>query len=236
MRTSFFLFIALISVEWAQAQIVFPDTTFNDNYSAVRRQYDISRNQQAALYNGIQHVGYGGGYIGTAYFLSPDWMTGSVLYDGMLYKNIPLHYDLVAGDLIVQSPNGFGISLFSPKVKYFVLGGHQFLNINDPALSLTPGFYDVLLQGPMTILIKRHKRINEFIIGLEQQREFVQEDAFYLLMDGHIHSIRNEDDILQQTGSMKKEIKKILRKKHIHFKREMEPAIKLIAGTFNQSK
>ena len=236
MRTSIFLFIALISLEWAQAQIAFPDTTFNDNYTAVRRQYDLSMNQQAALYNGIQHVGYGRFIIGTAYFLTQEWLTGSILYDGMMYKNIPIHYDLVAGDVIVQSPNGFGISLFSPRVKYFSLGGHQFLNINDPAVALSPGFYEVLLQGTMTILVKRHKRINEFITGLEQQREFVQEDVFYLMIDGRIHSIRNVDDILQFTGNRKKEMKRLLRKNHIRFKREMEPAIKLIAGTYNQSK
>jgi len=236
MRTSVLLFIALISLEWAQSQVVFPDTTFDQNYTVARREYDLSRNQQAAIYNGIQHVGYGSSLKGSAYFLTPEWSTGSVLYDGMLYKNIPLRYDLVAGDLVVQSPNGFGINLYSPRVKYFTIEGHRFINISSQDADLSPGFYDVLIQGPMTILVKRHKKVVENIVGLEAEHEILQDDNFYLLIDGRIHSIRNEDDMLKYTGEKRKEIKKSIKRNHIHFKKEMESAVKLIAGTYNQSK
>jgi hypothetical protein len=91
-----------------------------------------------------------------------------------------------------------------------------------------------LLQGAMTILVRRHKRINEIITGTESEREYIEADDYYLMMDGRFHPIRNEEDIMQYTGSMKKEIKKILKKNHVHFKKEMEQAIKLVAGTYNQ--
>jgi hypothetical protein len=234
MRTGLLLFIALILIQWAQAQIVLPDTTFNKNYIAARRLYDSARNQQAAIYNGVQHMGYGNLEKGTAYFLTPDWSNGNVIYDGMFYRNIPLHYDILADELIVESPNGFGIILFSPRVKYFTIEGHRFINVADPQVTLSPGFYDVLLQGAMTILVRRHKRINETITGTESEREYIEADDYYLMMDGRFHSIRNEEDIMQYTGNMKKEIKKILKKNHVHFKKEMEQAIKLVAGTYNQ--
>ncbi|MFL5773303.1 MAG: hypothetical protein ACJ75F_09105, partial [Flavisolibacter sp.] len=204
------------------------------NYIAARRLYDSARNQQAAIYNGVQHMGYGNLEKGTAYFLTPDWSNGNVIYDGMFYRNIPLHYDILADELIVESPNGFGIILFSPRVEYFTIEGHRFINVADPQVTLSPGFYDVLLQGAMTILVRRHKRINETITGTESEREYIEADDYYLMMDGRFHSIRNEEDIMQYTGNMKKEIKKILKKNHVHFKKEMEQAIKLVAGTYNQ--
>src|SRR5687768_8921595 len=94
-------------------------------------QYHQKRGKHSAIYNGLKHIGYSPVIIGSPYFASDDYVKGSVHYDGLFYEHVFLRFDMVTNELIVRNPNGFGVILFSPRVKLFTMAGHHFIYFDE---------------------------------------------------------------------------------------------------------
>lgn len=231
----FFLFTVLFAQSVNCQSLIIDSSDYLAGIKKATTQYHLSRGIQSAIYNGPKHVGYLSDIKGSAYFPTSEWQKGAVYYDGLLYDNETLKFDLVTNDLVIKSPAGFGIELFRPRVKYFSLGGHQFIHLQQSEhLPLPSGYYDQLVVGKMNILARRTERINEAIVGVDLERSFVMTRNFYLLLDGKYYSIRKADDILSHTGEKRKAIKKMLRKNRLKFNRDMEQSIIMIADYYNR--
>src|SRR5215468_10405569 len=60
---------------------------------------------ESGLYNGSEYTGYPFTFTeGYAYFL-PEPVSGSVFYDGVLYENASLLFDLVSEHIVIRSPD-----------------------------------------------------------------------------------------------------------------------------------
>jgi hypothetical protein len=61
-------------------------------------------NGQSFLYNGYNFYDYAPNYFekGDAFFLNKNWISGNVNYGGTIYNQVPLKYDLIKDELIVQ--------------------------------------------------------------------------------------------------------------------------------------
>jgi hypothetical protein len=61
-------------------------------------------NGQSLLYNGYNFYDYAPNYFesGDAFFLDKNWISGNVNYGGTIYNQVPLKYDLIKDELIVQ--------------------------------------------------------------------------------------------------------------------------------------
>ena len=83
--------------------------------------YHQSTGYQSPLYNGVRHEGYRFDIRGHAYFETKEWRDGSVFYEGILYKNIPMLYDEVKDELIIHNvEKNAAISLVSDRIKSFI--------------------------------------------------------------------------------------------------------------------
>src|SRR5687767_13670753 len=86
--------------------------------------------KQSRLYNGIEHQGYSFRIKGHAYFIQKELTTGTVVYDGLEFANVPIMYDLLKEQVIVQHSNSFSkVGLVSEKVKEFTLHNHHFIRL-----------------------------------------------------------------------------------------------------------
>src|SRR6266404_950000 len=130
-----FISLFLFAVYGLQAQKYFNDSAFTDaGTDYVKQLYFTKRAEELAIYNGINHEGYPSSIEGHAYFQSPDWQKGSVVYDRILYENIVMKYDLLKDQLIVRSKDrgGMFIGLFSPRVEEFSFSTFKFIRIDRP--------------------------------------------------------------------------------------------------------
>jgi hypothetical protein len=143
---------------------------------------------------------------------------------------------MVTNEVIVRNPNGFGVILFSPRVKHFTMAGHHFIYFDEHSkLAGSPAFYDQVSSGKMTVLVKRHKWIYEKLVGVEVEQKFEVRNSYVIFINGEYHNIKNLEDILSFTGSKKGEIRKMLKKNRIRFKKDTESAMIKIAEYFNQA-
>ena len=190
--------------------------------------YYSSVDHQSRLYNGVEHVGYSPRIKGHAYFQEADLQKGSIVYDGLVYTDVPMWYDMLKEQVIIQHFNKFTrIGLVSDKVTSFTLLNHHFIRLTiDSTLGLPirTGFYDVLYKGSSTVLVKRVKTIYE-IVKDELEREFTQQNYYYIQKDSTYYRVKSYKGLLTIFKDHSKEIKQYLRKNKIRYRKNTENAI-----------
>jgi hypothetical protein len=183
--------------------------------------------EESPIYNGIGHITDDASTRGFAYFQSATTFPGSVVYDGSLYTNLPILYDLVRDQVIVADRNGYLIGLFMPRVREFSLFGHHFIN--------TPrGVYDQLVTGPVMIMARRTKKIEETIVSMEVIHPITAKDYFYAVKDGVYYEVHNQGSLLALMNDRKKEVKAFIKENRIRFRKDPEGATCKIAAYYNQ--
>jgi hypothetical protein len=186
------------------------------------------------IYTGPEHFGYLPIIEGFAYFGASDWQTGSVLYDGILYENQRLKYDLVADKLVLRRYDGFAIELRSDKVEQFTLPGHTFIYWDGGAKStLKPGFYDRLAAGPLTMLARYTKVIVDRTEDAKLSRSFTNLTSYYAVKDGQVHSIRNWHSVVSLLGAQRTAVQRYLRKQGLKFSNNREATLAAAANFYN---
>ena len=232
------LAFAVLLGKGAMAQGAAADTAlYQQAIQAAIATYHQTINTQAELYNGVEHMRYMPNIEGIPYYGADEWKSGTIEYNGIVYRDVPLKYDMVKDQVVVRHPNGFSsLELYSPRVGYFTHGDDSFVYIPEGGDKSTPapGFYQQLSVGPLTALAKRSKGIAEEIVYGQMERRFEASNKYYLLKDGKYYSPRNENDLLSLTGERKREAKQALQKASIRFKKAPELAIVTVAEYYNQ--
>src|SRR6476619_7580616 len=83
------------------------------------------------LYNGSEYVDYANSIkAGNPFFMSTNFNPGSIVYDGVLYNNIPLLYDVVKGEIVIKV-GIYKISLINEKISGFSLMNNKFVRIEE---------------------------------------------------------------------------------------------------------
>jgi hypothetical protein len=197
--------------------------------------YDsLNKGLNAGIYNGVEHLGYLYSIAGTPYFGPEGWQSGTVFYDGVLYRNVPVKYDMVKDLILVAHPNGYtAFALFSRRVDSFAFAGHRFYYFANRK-DLSPGFYELLQEGKVSIIAKRARRIDENVLSPERGERFEQADEFFAEKEGNYYRIKSEKAMLQLFPEKTKEAHKYLRSSKIKFKKDPEKAILKLTEYYNR--
>jgi hypothetical protein len=194
-------------------------------------------NPDSRLFNGLEYIRNGTPAKGSPFFESDSLQLGSLSYDGILYRDIALEYDMVSDKLIIHNFAGDAlISLVPEKITSFSIGGYHFRYVA-PAVAppaaatstVSPvtapnlpetGFYEELHATPRLALLARRKKTLQFPSTQDEQPKYVQTDRYFLLIDANAYSIRNKNDLLAVLKDKKDPLKKFIRKNKLSFKRQ----------------
>jgi len=83
-------------------------------------------------------------------------------------------------------------------------------------------FYQQLVQGKLTVLVKRTKGISEKISGTTLTQKFEETAKYYLLKDGISYPVKNKKDILTAAKDLKKEVQQFLSGKKLKYRKNPE--------------
>lgn len=187
------------------------------------------------IHNGRVFYGYPG-HVEHAFFPSNGWQKGSVHYDGVWYNDISLMYDAYMDEVIILHPSSTPIRLVSDRVLEFHYLGLSFVRLEfDNNSSMRTGFYEKLTEGPVTIFVKRTKKIEENIVDLTLEKKFVTAYQFYALKDSVFHSIQKQKSLLEIMKDKRQAVVHHLKQQNIKFRKEKEKAILEMARIYNQS-
>jgi hypothetical protein len=199
-----------------------------------------SLGKQSGLFDGLTYDFYDHRINGSPYFMdAPNTFTpGSVFYNNVPYKNVPMLYDLNKDIVVALLPNtNIKYTLVSDKVQSFDLAGHHFIYFKQDTLNnktnLRRGFYDRLYNGKVLVLAKRSKTIQIDNL-VKTDYVFNSETNYYLKRGGKYYTVNGKGSFINALGDKKKEINLYLKNNHISYSDDPEQAMVKIAAYYDQ--
>ena len=139
-------------------------------------------NESAHLYNGTEYIMYDQHIKGDPYFTAADFRPGSVFYDGTLYENVPMLYELTTDNVIIRRYNqGVLMALISEKISYFKLLDHLFVHLVPDSTNkniITNGFYDRIYNGNTVVYVKRSKITHDDAATFD--KAFMEDNKYFI--------------------------------------------------------
>lgn len=155
---------------------------------------------------------------GDPYFLSDQFLQGSVYFNGNLYRNIDLRLDIYNDELLLRTPDKPIIMMNKEMVDSFDLfidnGSHHFVNAgNDKSANLN-GYVHVLYNGSSALYVKYYKVI--YPLAAEGRYDlFQQEHRIFLRTPSGIVPVKRKKELLRLLGKGEKEINDFMRRNRI---------------------
>lgn len=202
---------------------------------SVMKSFVAEQRDLLPVYNGRLFYTYASSIEGHAFYTTKDWYTGSVLYDGVWYRDLTMMYDLLKDAIIVKHPNGVPITLYSERIQQFNIAGSYFVRLGvDKDKVIRPGFYQVMAAGDVTLYARRSKLIEERIVGNEIERKFIDNNHFYAYTNDSYTWLKKPKTLLSLLNEKKQKVTQYMSAQKVSYKREPERAMLMIAEYNNQ--
>jgi hypothetical protein len=230
------LFLYLFFYETAGAQQTLSDSVFREQAAAgILDLYKKETGQNLLLYNGPEYLRNGQKVKGFPFFESESLLKGAVYYNGKLYTDVGLYYDLSTDQLVINNYNNDGaIALVPEKTAYFTALHHLFVRLipnKENAVLIKEGFYDQLYEGKVSVFAKRQKKL-EASLKAEDESIYKQYNEYFLEINHLFYRISGESGLLDLLKDKKAQLKKYIKEKKISFRKDPEQAIIQTAGYY----
>jgi hypothetical protein len=172
------------------------------------------------LYNGRVWKNQFGITDGDQFFLSSDFLKGSIGVDGYNFKSTMVRYDLYYDELLIQKPDGPIIQLNKEMIDSFSLMHNEmtyrFINFENASPGSLNGYYHLLYDGKIKVYAKYVKELIPTTITNGLPR-FSQINKVYILKDGKIRRADNRRELLNlfAEGEEQSMLKKYMRSNRI---------------------
>lgn len=172
------------------------------------------------------------------FFESEEFKHGSVTYEGQIYYNVPLKFniydDLLLVNLQQELRNSF-FQLFSDKVNYFEIDDHKFRFLQAENNSDIQGFYEVISEeGDFEIFKKHRKNRMEIRDRNIAYSEFSIANPDYIFQfQNEFFELDNRRDLFSQFPDFKNEIRGFYNKNRKQSKDNTDAFMKNLANEMN---
>jgi len=193
---------------------------------------------QAAKFNGVQYPGYTVSFAdGHPYFKVNALNKGSILYDGVLFKDVDLLYDEVADCVVIQDST-HRIQLVNEKLKSFSILEDRFERVeNNEAnkTNITTGFYQVLTEGKVTLYKKETKQIKEkYTNNNELSTLFEITTKYFIKKEGQFFEINNKKSLYTLLEPYSKELNQFTKKEKLNYNRDKDFMLSSLVSHYNK--
>lgn len=170
------------------------------------------------LYSGVEWHPAMPMAAGHEFFLTSEALSGTVIIDGITFKNVRMKYDICNDGIIVLWKNGSPIIIDSKKVDEFtvVYNGlpRRFINLRETYPGIR-GFAEIMYQGTSSVIAKHIKFVSKNPAGANYA-EFTEETKYYLVVNGNCFQVRNRSSFLDLMGEYEVPVRKFLRQKNLY--------------------
>lgn len=145
------------------------------------------------------------------YFLTSDYLSGDILYDGLPYFDINMKYDIYNDELIVKLGNESEftvIQLIKGKLDKFTLKNHKFVKLNTGENEeYNSGIYEFLFEGEHLVLFKKHRKFrSEHLDKKFAYSEFDYKSEYLIRVDDKYYSLKSKRALFRLFPQQRKEI------------------------------
>ena len=215
-------------VSIVHAQLSSDSVWYQEAISGIRRIYISEIGDNAQIYHGSEYIRNGQKAIGFPYYESDSMRTGSVSYQGYLYPDMHLFYNLVSDEIIIYNyAHDALISLAPGKVDSFTTGAHVFLRLVSGNTNGLPGdgYYEQLFSGEPGVYARREKRL---VVGTgSEETKYIQYNYYFIRSKNKYYEVDSKKTLLELLNDPGDLLKKYIRSSKLNFKKNMESSLVL---------
>ena len=161
------------------------------------------------LVNGVSYANNRPAYVtGRPFFQSNDPQPGTLDYDGQHFAGVQLLYEQVLDQVLLYGPaQAAPVQLIRQKVQAFELAGHHFVRLPaDSAGVRAEGFYDLVVDGPAQLLVKRAKKLEATTGGYGLKGEYEEVTRYFVQQHAHFYEVNTPKQALAVLADKKTEM------------------------------
>ena len=197
--------------------------------------------ENAPFYNGAEYTGHGQNNVGHAFWGTGNAYAGFMEYDGVLYNNIMLQYDIVDDAIIISDyTQNYLIKLNSKKIARFSIYNQLFVQpvfYSNAGAIPGEGFYEQLYNGSTTVLVKRTKKlVNKQSSDEKSIGKFLSFSQFFIQKGNTYNAIARKKDIIGIYQDKKNEIRRYISDNKLSFRKNPEIMLEKVAAYYDQLK
>ena len=204
MKYVFLLLLGCLACESLKAQ-----------HQEVFDEFRREAGDQAEMFSGKVEPGYPPTiYLNHPYWAFGEFSKGTVVFDGLLYKEVQLRYDAYLKQLVVNTPiKHSNVMIPMDRVEKFTLGETEYSRRNGEMVA-------VLYTSPRMELIEQmNVGIQEKMVdNARVQYEFKRNVKYLVLRGGQVHEVSNLRSVVKLFPGLKKELRSFARMYHLDFK------------------
>ncbi|HRI22663.1 MAG TPA: hypothetical protein PLA68_17000 [Panacibacter sp.] len=196
-------------------------------------------NPSTGLYNGSEYADHSYEIKQGSLFFEPgEFVNGSVVYDGILYENVRLLYDLVDERIIIKDPFAiYKLALINERLSEFTIADHKFVKLaEDDSLHsiINDGFYEVLFSGTNTVYKKQKKKIEEELSVSEGvKKSVVTTKLYFILKDKRFYSVNTKGALLSVFKNHRNDVQQFMRKNKLNFRNNRQNTIVQVTAYYD---
>jgi hypothetical protein len=215
-----------------------PDSVlYKESLANIHQVYLKQIGDNAQIYHGREFIRNGQKANGFPFFESDNILVGSVFYQGMIYLNKNVYYNIVSDELITNNYlNNAFIVLAPEKIDSFVILQHVFVPlISDKSNHLEKdGYYDQLYAGEPGLYAKREKRL---VVGSgSEETKYIQHDDYFIKLKNVFYAVDGKSELLDILKDQEDVLKKYIRTNKLNFKKDLESSLVLTTIYYSQLK
>lgn len=215
----------LLLAKNAYTQSIKDDSTYLVAAKAnIQKQYYESRRSELLLFQGSDYAEYEAIQNEHPFFLSDDWIIGSLRYNKNVYSNIPLQFDIHSDKLITEHPgNAKKIVLVPQHVSWFTINGHHFVYLDDA--NIPAGYYEVLVDGKTKLLANYHKAFQESTTTGRLEVRVEEIKRYFIYKNGELLAVKGKSTLLGALDEERSALQQEIKRKRLNFNRTKEKAL-----------
>jgi hypothetical protein len=175
---------------------------------------------------------------GHPFFQYENFDTGAIFYNNTLYKKVPLLYDIIKNEVLINDPSRiYIIRLNNERIGWFTIWGHIFVRlIFDTAANpqMHTGFYDLLYNGKISLYKKDLKILKENSASTQGINKYVAEtNEYFIKKDNRFYQVTNKKSLLVILNDKKNEIVQFIKKDNLNLRKNKNNALIKIVAYYN---
>ncbi|WP_419801385.1 hypothetical protein [Mucilaginibacter sp.] len=197
--------------------------------------------EQSRLYNGPEYNEADPAIKSNPFYNDVNiWKPATVYYDNILYKNVPVKYDVFKDQLVALHYNKVSsYVLLNDKLQYFDLSGQHFVSINVDSLDnpgIKNGIYEELYKGKTQVLVRASKTMQISTSSSLERYFTTAKKEIYLKKGDRYFSINGKSSILKALKDKQTPLRLYIKSNNLDYKKGLEQALVKIAFFYDQLK
>lgn len=186
----------------------------------IYKMYAAQIGGAAFVYNGAEYEGAFPNVLGTPFWNGADFRKGAIGYNGVLYPDVLMAYDLVRGEVVIKGFQQLSLRLEKSRINFFLLDGHRFVQLMGNN-EMPDDFYDLLYAGTTNLFARRTKRIGK-ALQADQRDSIVSNNEYYWQQNDVIFPVNTEGDLRKHLGEKHKAVERFWKEAGLRFKKDPE--------------